>query len=56
MFGDNSESEGATYPNCRCIDLTKPTCFFCEDTLDDDSKDEDTKEKDNDKQKKQVSG
>jgi hypothetical protein len=58
MSGGSSESEvKATYPNCRCVDLTKPVCFFCEDTLDEDSKeDEDTKEKDNGKRKKQVLG
>ena len=55
MSKKKSESEGeATYPDCRCVDLTKPVCFYCEDTLDEDSKDEDSKEKDNEEQEKQI--
>ena len=50
MSKKKSESEGeATYPDCRCVDLTKPVCFYCEDTLDEDSK-----EKDNEEQEKQI--
>ena len=38
MSKKKSESEGeATYPNCRCVDLTKPVCFYCEDTLDEEN-------------------
>lgn len=57
MSGFKSENEGgATYPECRCVDPTKPVCYYCEDTLDGDSEDEDSKGKDNEKQKKQVLG
>ena len=55
MSKKKSESEGeATYPDCRCVDLTKPVCFYCEDTLDEESKDEESEEKDNEEQEKQI--
>lgn len=28
----NPDSEDNIYPNCRCEDITKPVCFYCEDT------------------------
>ena len=31
MTSANTDSE-AVYPNCRCVDISKPLCFFCEDT------------------------
>ena len=32
MCCSNTDSEENIYPNCRCRDITKPVCFYCEDT------------------------
>jgi hypothetical protein len=54
MSGGSSESEVRdTYPNCRCVDLTKPVCFYCEDTLDDDSLEDENRKKEKDNEKAQ---
>lgn len=31
MSALDTDSE-VIYPNCRCVDSSKPLCFYCEDT------------------------
>lgn len=44
----SSTDSEVKYPNCRCVDITKPLCFFCEDTeVEEEEEESDEKKTDN---------